>query len=606
MSHSVLRSRFFWKLFAGYVFLVLVATVLIGVLVEAQVEQDLRNRIAVGLRSDTFFLAQIARDQLDHGPDAELQRRVTEIAARGGARLTVMDRTGRVLADSFLDPAALRERPTNLLDRPEIQVARLRISAVEQRFSTTLGEECLFAALRVPFGGAEPDGYVRASQPAAIITARTRRLRENLLAGSAAVLIAGLVVGLMFSRRVTAPLSAMTSAVESMSRGAYGHVAVPNENDEIGRLADAFNDMSDQLRERLSTITSDRAKLLSILTSMVEGLIATDRELRVMHLNVVAGGLLGVRPDGCVGQSARKVLPHPALWELLSRARDLEHLQELREEIEVDGHVLEVRASTLRDSARAPAGVLLVLNDVTELRQLERMRQDFVVNASHELKTPLTSILGYVETLLDDEQMPPDITRRFLEKIRSHSLRQRRLVADLLSLARIESPGTERQRTALDLRGPLREALIRHLSSSDEHELALALEVPEQPVTVWANEEDLRQILDNLLGNAIKFTPAGGTVELSLGVQDGQALIEVKDTGIGLEPEDAERVFERFWRADKVRSPESGGGGLGSTGLGLAIVKHLALSLDGSASVTSELGQGSTFLVQLPLHEASA
>jgi len=209
----------------------------------------------------------------------------------------------------------------------------------------------------------------------------------------------------------------------------------------------------------------------------------------------------------------------------------------------------------------------------------------------------MTSILGYVETLLDDAEIPPATARRFLEKIRTHSLRQRKLVADLLHLAQIESPDTGRERTPLDLRGPVREAVIRHSAACADLQLALSADVPDEPVRVLANAEDLRQILDNLVGNATKYTPAGGRIRVALEVTDGWATVAVEDTGIGIEPQDAERVFERFYRVDKARSRE-----LGGTGLGLSIVKHLTLALGGTASVASEPDKGSTFRVRLPRH----
>jgi len=597
MPPSVLRSRFFWRLFAGYVLLVLLGTVLVGVVVETRVQRDLLERMTDSLRSETFYLAQIARDIFAGNEAPEIRHRILESSQRGGSRITILDRDGTVLVDSLRTDPDGAVTPDNLIQRPEIRRCRAEISAVERRFSITEGRECLFAALRVPFGGGEPDGYVRASQPTAPIAARVTRLRETVLAGAAAALVAGLLAGLMFARRVTGPLAAMTSAVESMALGGYGHVAVSNDSDEIGRLADAFNDMSDQLRDRMAIINSDRANLLSILTSMVEGLIATDRDLRIVHLNVVAGRLLGVRPEACAGQPVRAVLPHPALWEIIERAGQAPYDAETREEVEIEGHLLEVRASPMRDAQSSRAGALLVLNDVTELRQLERMRQDFVVNASHELKTPMTSILGYVETLLDDAEIPPATARRFLEKIRTHSLRQRKLVADLLHLAQIESPDTGRERTPLDLRGPVREAVIRHSAACADLQLALSADVPDEPVRVLANAEDLRQILDNLVGNATKYTPAGGRIRVALEVTDGWATVAVEDTGIGIEPQDAERVFERFYRVDKARSRE-----LGGTGLGLSIVKHLTLALGGTASVASEPDKGSTFRVRLPRH----
>ena len=237
----------------------------------------------------------------------------------------------------------------------------------------------------------------------------------------------------------------------------------------------------------------------------------------------------------------------------------------------------------------------MVLHDVTALRRLEQVRRDFVANVSHELKTPLM-----VETMLDDPDMEIETGRRFLRRIADQAVRLSTLVTDLLTLARIESTQAGPEPRALDLADPLRECVTRIQPLCQQKDVRLAVELPQEPMPLHADEEDLRQIFGNLLDNAVKYTPAGGHVTLRAEPEGGEARVRITDTGLGIEPRDQERIFERFYRVDKARSRE-----LGGTGLGLAIVKHLVLTAGGRVAVESTPGRGSCFSVHLPLNEPS-
>jgi two-component system phosphate regulon sensor histidine kinase PhoR len=263
--------------------------------------------------------------------------------------------------------------------------------------------------------------------------------------------------------------------------------------------------------------------------------------------------------------------------------------------------VIELHASPLRDGNGQLAGAVLVLHDVTALRRLETLRRDFVANVSHELKTPLTAIRGLVETMLDDRSMPDETERRFLEKVRDQSHRLSALVTDLLTLARIESNESRLERKRFDIRSVARESASRFAEACAQKGLAFGSELPPEAVVLESDEEALRQIVDNLLDNACKYTPPGGTVSLRIVAGEDETRIEVEDTGIGIAPADQERIFERFYRVDKARSRE-----LGGTGLGLSIVKHLAQSLGASVSLESVVGRGSTFRVHFPSERGSA
>jgi two-component system phosphate regulon sensor histidine kinase PhoR len=276
-----------------------------------------------------------------------------------------------------------------------------------------------------------------------------------------------------------------------------------------------------------------------------------------------------------------------------------EQNREVRLPAERRDRVLLLQASPLRDAAGELSGAVLVLHDVTELRHLEEVRRDFVANVSHEVKTPLTAIRGMVETILEDPSMDEPTRNRFLERVRSQAGRLSALVTDLLTLSRVERREEAPEKGTLDLRGPVRESFEQQTSEGEDKGLSMEIETPDSPVPVFGDMEALRQAVDNLLSNAVRYTPSEGRIWVRLRTEGEFAVVEVQDTGIGIEPRHQERVFERFYRVDKARSRE-----LGGTGLGLSIVKHITIAHEGSVSLESAPGQGSTFRIRLPLRHA--
>jgi len=263
--------------------------------------------------------------------------------------------------------------------------------------------------------------------------------------------------------------------------------------------------------------------------------------------------------------------------------------------------VVQLMGSPLKNADGERVGAVVVLHDVSDLRQLEGVRRDFVANISHELKTPLAAIRGLVETLIDDADMDPETHQRFIEKIHDQSMRLSSLVSDLLTLSRLESDQGGIQFEGVDVREAVAESYRAQVHVAESKKVEMAARVADSPVLVEGDGEALRELVDNLLSNAIKFTPAGGRVDLRLGVEGPNAVLTVEDTGIGIAPEDQGRIFERFYRVDKARSRQ-----LGGTGLGLSIVKHVALAHGGNVSLKSAPGRGSTFRVQIPLRRGGS
>jgi two-component system phosphate regulon sensor histidine kinase PhoR len=592
------RSRFFWKLVASFAALIGFTTSAVWVLASRRVMEDARADLERSLQDRLLLLRHAAPAAFAVPPDPTLQERVRALGRETHTRYTVIRGDGVVLADSDETP----ERMENHADRPEIRDALARGHGASVRYSRTMSRDMMYVALPDRDGG-RPAGTFRAALALDDVRARLGRLRGEVALGAAIAGLAAFLLALAVARRVVRPIASLTSMAKALASGVEGREAPAETPDELGQLARAFNRMDASLRERMDVIVRDRNQLLAVLGGMVEGVVAVDAKQRVVHMNDVAGRILGTTPRDAAGRR---------IWEVCRIPEALERVRAAAEDgVEGTGEALvaspprdravALHASPLRDGRGDRAGAVLVLHDVTELRRLEAMRRDFVANVSHELKTPVTAVRGLVETLLDDPAMDPGAHRRFLEKIRDQSARLSALIADLLTLSRVESEDRFLERVPLDLREPVRESVRALHPIAEAKGLTLGAEIPESPVVVVGDREALRQTADNLLDNAIKYTAAGGRITVRVRSEGGEARLEVEDTGIGIEPRHQERIFERFYRVDKARSRE-----LGGTGLGLAIVKHIALALGGNVSLRSVPGRGSTFAVRVPLDDPAS
>ncbi len=594
----MLRSRFLWKLYAGYAVLIVLAVTTVGLLLGRRITADTRAETEHSLLMQAYLLRDIARSHLEGADASDLQDRIRALRTSMDTRLTVIRSDGTVVADSHENPATM----DNHGSRPEILAARVGASGTATRFSRTVAATMMYVALSVEDGG-ELTGFVRVALPLTVIRTKLATIRVAMVLGATFAAAAALLVGFLLARRVIAPLVSMTVASESIASGNYEKRVSSMSSDEIGRLASAFNRMAAELERRLQTITEDRTKLLTILGGMVEGVVAIDGEQKVVHLNSAAGRILEVTPSDCIGRLIWEVTRARKVGESLERS--LREGKEVSSELRLSGdhqdRVVELRAAPLQGGQGGLVGAVLVLHEVTELRRLETVRQDFVANVSHELKTPITAIRGLIDTVVEDADMPEETRKRFLQKVKDQAMRLSLLVTDLLTLARLESADGMLETESLDMRDSVEKSIRNFRAAAEEHRIQLIGDVPPMPVRVIGDAEALELVVNNLLDNALKYTPGGGRVWVRLDTDEGVAVLEVEDTGIGIAREHHSRIFERFYRVDKARSRE-----LGGTGLGLSIVKHVCRALGGSISVASEVGTGSTFRVRIPLADNGA
>ena len=585
----LIRSQFFWRLYASYAAVLLCTAVAIGVLVDRQLSRSLNQSVERSLRKDCV-LVSLEAERAFEGELEDVDQALRRLGGLSGLRITLIRSDGSVLADSERDSASI----DNLQNRPEVVVARQEEFGVDRRSGREDPYATMYVA-RVLIADQGELGVVRVALPLRELEAQLAATRSSVILGSAAGLVLALLLGWILARRATAPIAEMKAVAEGMLSGNYARRVSTTSSDEIGLLAKTLNSLGVEITERIARLSEEDAQLRAMFAGMIEGVIAVDEEDRVRFCNQAARRMLDIGGEEEIeGARLWEIVRVAGLETVLEDGRRNPSVTSTELTLGLGGAERTVVAHASRFEGGGRAGLVIVLYDITDIRRLEAIRRDFVANVSHELKTPLTSIKGFVETLLSGALRDEEKNERFLRRISVNVERLNHLVSDLLSLARIESQGQDVVREPTDWRDVMEEVVRRHRDAI-EHK-GLTVNADDRSVVVMGDAEAMTQILDNLFDNAIQYTPAPGHIELRLSESDGFGVLEVSDTGVGIPPEDLERVFERFYRVDKARSHE-----LGGTGLGLSIVKHLVGSLRGRVSLESQPGKGSRFRVELPL-----
>lgn len=579
----------FWKQVFAFGLLTLAALVLAANwTLRSLDESDLRHR-----RDEFSARLDLANDRLSaliaHGANAAIAEpsAVQLLARQMGGRLTIIDAEGNVLFDSDGDP----RRMDNHFHRPEIVMARQRGIGEAIRRSETMGSEFYYLARRLNEGASEY--IVRVAAPWEVVMAARRQRR--LLVGRAAALAGAIAIALVvfWSHRFSSRVHRLSQDADRVALGDYDRPIDVSLDDELGNLARSFNRMRQELRQRIAGLEQARTDLQTMLETIPEGVIAVDAQQRILFANPSSFRLFGVVSADRTGQRLWEVLRSAPLQEAVTAAFDSSEPYNTEFEILHPPRVLQFRARRLH--IQAGRGIIVVLHDISELRRLERLRQDFFTNVSHELKTPLASIKAFTETLLDNEFEDRETGIRFLRRIEEQADRLHVLVIDMLMLARVESEDHGFDVQTVDLHRIVEDGIDSFLGEADAKGIEIVQRLGADARWLRADPEGLSTLLGNLIDNAIKYTPAGGTIIVETALHDATLSLSVSDTGVGIPAEDLNRVFERFYRVDKARSRA-----LGGTGLGLSIVKHLAATFGGNVGVSSELGRGSTFTARFP------
>ena len=421
-----------------------------------------------------------------------------------------------------------------------------------------------------------------------------------LLGASVWLLVPALLAAIYLAWRNTVAMEHLTDATEAIAQGDFERRVPEQHTPGVKRLADAVNLMARTSIRRVSMLTADRNRLATIFAGMVEGVVDVDEKQNIIHINDAAALLLGLVRENSIGKPVWQVIRNQKITLDIDDA--IRNRTVIKARVDYprvsERLVFDIYVASLSDDQGGPIGAVLVLHDVTELKHLERIRTDFVANASHELKTPITAIRGLAETMVGDPDVEKSMLMQYMERIHSQSLRLSNLVTDLMTISRLESDQGTSSFTRMNFNDLVRREVRAAASAVEIKFHSLTLDPFPEPLEVYGDRQNLSQLCNNLIDNAIKYTPEGGQIKVRVRREQADVVLEVEDNGIGISPQYQERVFERFYRVDKARSQS-----LGGTGLGLSIVRNIAERHYGSVGVTSQLGKGTTFTFRMPLAE---
>ena len=560
------------RLLAGALVVIGALVAFMNVVVDRQFGRQLAAEKVEALAGEARL---VARELTPGLSPAALARRA---GATTGHRVTLIDSAGKVIGDSQFEEPALSGLE-NHAGRPEVVQARAEGIGMALRQSASAGDEELYVAVQAPFG------FARVSLRTAVLNAIVSGARRDVAVAGLLAMLGAAILAWLFANAVSGPVRELRDVTKALADGDFTRRPALAAPGEVGDLADAVHRLAEQLGTRLEALRSEETLLQQLAESLNEGIIAVDTREQVVRINDTARTLLGLRAP----------LPFPA--EILPRDRTLRDAlaaalagETVRDvEAVVAGRTITVTARPLERG-----GAVVAILDLTRLRRLETVRRDFVANVSHELKTPLTVVRGFAETLAEDDP-EPDTRRRFAQSIVGNTRRMQRIVDDLLDLSRIESGGWLPDPRAVDLAVVAGDSLAAARPAADVKGIALRTEIAPNANEVFADQTALRQVLGNLVDNAVRHTDSGSVTVISTARHDG-VTIAVRDTGRGIHEEHLPRIFERFYRVDPARSREEGG-----TGLGLAIVKHLVEAHGGRVRAESVPGRGTTVFAEFPV-----
>jgi len=586
------------RLISYYLLVIAIIVLIIGAFFIWFLNYFYMENLRESLYNQATFTASLVIEMMERkASPEEMDTYFKDLGQELGVRITLVDSDGKVIADSDEEPSLM----DNHRDRPEIKVAAQRKKGVATRYSDTLGEEMYYLAVPLdyelePNGREETVSVIRLALPLSVIN---RTINNLLIFIAAALLISSLMAmgaAFILSRRITGPIGKISSAARDIAAGNFLPALKVEGQDELAMLAENITEMGRSLKEKIDQVTWQKNKLETVVSSMSSGTILTDSNLRVEMINPAAQRLFDLDNSESAGKPLQSLIRYHALHENLKAAcRDgRTRIMELNTYYPQSA-VLETYILPVAGSKKEIIGVLLLFHEITRLRSIEKMRSDFVANVSHEMRTPLTTLRGYTETILHEELSREQLLD-FLSIIDREAVRLSSLVDDLLDLARIENEKDFVKKETVNLNQLINEALGRVEQLRDEKKVKLEINASAQELYILGNREWLCQALVNILENSIRHGRPTGYINISTVIDKSSATVAIEDDGPGIPEADLPFVFERFYRVDKARSRKSGG-----TGLGLSIVKHIFEAHGASYSLESTAGEGSIFRFTLPL-----
>jgi two-component system phosphate regulon sensor histidine kinase PhoR len=585
-------KKLIWQIFPSFLLITLLSVLAVSWYASSSMRHFFLDQTAVDLNVRAILLEEQLSSHLTPLNPASVDAVCKAMGRQSATRYTVIMPSGRVVGDS----RETYDLMDNHANRPEIAAALGGKTGQSIRYSNTLLQSMMYVARPIKKNG-DILAVIRASIPTTFIERELNSIRLKIVLGGLLIALLAAGISLLISRRITRPIVAMTQSAGHFADGDFNHRLAAPESEEMAGLAEALNQMAAQLDSRINTIINQRNEFETVLSSMQEGVVAFDNKERIISMNQAAAVIFECDPAQCQDKNIQEVVRNLPLQQFIRHAISGREPEQEDIVLYQNGEkILNLKSSPLLDAGKDQIGTLVVINEVTQLRRLENMRKDFVANVSHEIKTPLTAIKGFVETLHQGSVDTPEEAERFLGIIQKHVDRLSSIIDDLLSLSRIEQED-ERQSIEFETKPIIdifKSAMQICRSKADEKNIDIQIACGE-PLESSFDSSLLEQAVVNLLDNAIKYSEPDSAIHLTADLSDSEVRIMVEDQGIGIAKKHLPRLFERFYRVDKARSRK-----LGGTGLGLAIVKHIAQAHGGQVTVKSTAGKGSTFTIHLP------
>lgn len=580
-----MKRNLFLKIFISYLFIIFLSFLVLNLLIK----DEIKNVLTAKIEAELLAYAEL----IDLSPAKEMSEQLKQIAGISGSRVTLVDAQGRVSADSEKNFAGLE----NHFNRPEVQEARLRGKGKSIRFSQSIGVDMLYVAVPIKTGS-RITGYVRLARSLHDVQSVIEKVYQSIFLSIVIVAIISLIVALFISYRLAAPIRAMERFTEKLRQGEPSGTIILKTSDETKKLADNINYLVDELQGQIRQASEEKSKLMTAFTSMTEGVLILNAEDKIEFVNSALSNMLAEQYGDINGKTLMEALRNVDLQKAFLKFKQTHAT--VFEEVTL-GSIEPVMLSVSISSVHNYPGeekVMIVFHDVTRLKKLEKIRVDFVANVTHEIRTPLTAIIGYLETIQTGASSSNDDVGKFIDISLKQAGRLNRLVEDLLVISKIELGEIKLHFEEVSIRDAFEGAIPLVEAKAGLKRINIHNNVQENLPRVWADRDRLTQILVNILDNAVKFTPEDGSVSIEAGQKDNYAVLTITDTGIGVPKEEVQRLGERFYRVDRSRSRD-----LGGTGLGLSIVKHLMIAHGGKIEIESQLGRGTKVSLFFPLQK---
>jgi len=580
-----------WRITIWFTLLAIVSMTALGIYLTNSIRTSELSNLRSELENEAIITAEASLPSfISQEGENSLDALAKKLGSQIGARITVIALDGTVLGDSNEDPSTMENHAT----RPEVKDALASGIGESTRYSTTIGEKMMYVAVPI-IEKDEVLGIARVALPLTRVESSVNRIIISIVIAMVIAAILVIIAAWLIARMTTRPIRELTRGSQKIASGEFGHRITVGTKDESGQLADAFNEMSLNLKRLVETVSEDRAKLMSILNNMADGVILTDIEGNIVLTNKAVQKLFRIRDENAKAKPLIEVIREHELNDILKSCLETGQEQIVQFDSGISNKFL--RAIAILVDQERQGGALVLVQDLTELKNLQTMRREMVGNISHEFRTPLAGIKAMVETLQDGATDDREAAKDFLSRIEAEVDRMTQLVAELAELSRIETGKAELKLEPMNLNSLVEEVTAQLKPQAERQNLTLEMALADDLPTTSADKARIRQVLVNLFHNAIKFNHSGGNIRVRTSHSEGSIVVEISDTGTGIAKDDLLHIFERFYKADKSRS------GQGS-GMGLAIAKHIVEAHGGEIKVRSEEGKGSTFSFNLPVTQS--